>query len=156
MMSLKGVLEEIDKRVKTNHMKEIRQIQSLNANIKRIAAAPARHIQRTVVLNTISSLSSWPRTVYELWDEYTVGVGGRKPAREFTAHEQSQLKYKYYRRKIVWDLISNLISRTELAHHVVIDQIYQHYGRECSVTQIISKVRQDKKNHHVPPLLRLG
>ena len=88
MMSLKGVLEEIDKRVETNHMREIRQIQSLNANIKRIAAAPARPIQRTVVPNTISSLSSCPRTVYELWDEYTVGVGGRKPAREFTAHER--------------------------------------------------------------------
>ena len=41
----------------------------------------------------------YSRTLYDLWNEYVIGIGGRKPAREFTATDRGKLKYKYYRRK---------------------------------------------------------
>ena len=48
------------------------------------------------------------------------------------------------------------VTGTGLASHVVCDRIYQHYGRECSVTQLIKAVRDDKKRGYIPPLLRVG
>ena len=83
-----------------------------------------------------------------------MGIGGSKPAREFTATERGKCKYKYYCRKILWDLIAKL-SGSGLASHVVTDPIYQHYGRQCLVTDIVKAVRNDKKRNYVPPILRL-
>ena len=80
LMSVKGVLEVIEKRLESNHTNEIRQIQSIQSNIKRFSAAPARPILRTATPNTTAALSACPRTLYELWDEYNIGIGGRKPA----------------------------------------------------------------------------
>ena len=155
LMTVKGVLEDIDKRMEANHTSEVRQIQSLHSNIKRFANAPAQHMRRIARPNAVATLSACPRTLYELWDEYTMGAGGRKAAREFNAHERGALKYKYYRRKILWDLISR-VTATGLTSHVVCDRIYQHYGRECSITQIIKAVRADNKRGFIPPMLRVG
>lgn len=46
-----------------------------------------------------------------LWDEYEYGVGGNKAAREFTPAERGKVKFKYSRRKIVWDVINNMCNR---------------------------------------------
>jgi len=56
------------------------------------------------------------------------GIGGRKPAREFSSEKRGKVKYKYYRRKKVWDLVSSL-TRNGLECHVAIDRIYQEYVR---------------------------
>ena len=45
---------------------------------------------------------------------------------------------------------------TGLENHVVCDRIYQHYRRECSLTQLIKAVRDDKRRGYIPPLLRIG
>ena len=39
---------------------------------------------------------------------------------------------------------------------MVCDRIYQHYGRDLSITQIIKAVRADNKRGFIPPLLRVG
>ena len=39
---------------------------------------------------------------------------------------------------------------------MVCDRIYQHYGRECSITQIIKAIRADNKREFIPPILRVG
>ena len=126
-------------------------------NIKHIGHAPARPIPRLAIVaqaSNVANLSAHPRTLFELWDEYTVGIGGSKPAREFTASERGRCKYKYYRRKLVWDVISRMTA-TGLSSHVAIDRIYQHYGRESSVTDICKAVRADKKQNYTPPILRI-
>ena len=83
-------------------------MRALNANIKQIAASPARPVQASSSATTSAALSPHPRTLFELWDEYTKGIGRRKPAREFNAQERGKVKYKYYRRKKAWDLIVSL------------------------------------------------
>ena len=155
LMGVKAQLEDITKLIKEENIAKGRQLQALNANIKRIGLSPARPIRRTEGISTQSaSLSPHPRTLYELWDEYVIGIGGRKPAREFTSRDRGKLKYKYYRRKKLWDLVSAL-TRSGLTHHVAIDRIYQVYGRQNSVTTIIAAIKRDGKTNFIPPLLRV-
>ena len=154
LLSVKTQISEIDKRIAHDHLANTRQLQTINANIKRIGAAPARPIRATTCPIVCATLSPHPRTIYELWDKYTIGIGGRKPAREFNAQERGKVKYKYYRRKKIWDLILSL-TRNGLAHHVVIDQIYQVYGREKSVTQIIKRIQDDNKRNYTHPMLEV-
>ena len=154
VLSIKSQICDIDKRIQENNLSNTRQIQSLNANIKRIGASPARPIRATTTPPTTAALSPHPRTLYELWDEYTSGLGGRKPAREFNAQERGKVKYKYYRRKKAWDLIAKL-TRSGLEHHVAIDRVYQHYGRGKSVTEIIKMIQADEKRRYTPPSLQV-
>jgi hypothetical protein len=55
--------------------------------------------------NLPATLAPTPRTLAELWEEYQFGIGGRKPAKDFEAHERGNetngVKQKYYRRKLV-------------------------------------------------------
>jgi hypothetical protein len=41
------------------------------------------------------TLSPLPCTLYDLWVEFTTGIGGRKAARDFTARERGANKYRY-------------------------------------------------------------
>ena len=154
LMGVKAQLEDISKLIKEENVAKGRQLQALNANIKRIGLSPARPIRQTIGNTQSATLSAHPRTLYELWDEYVVGIGGRKPAREFTAKDRGRLKYKYYRRKKLWDLVCEL-TRGGLTHHVAIDRVYQVYGRRNSVTNIIAAIKRDGKNNFIPPLLRV-
>ena len=43
----------------------------------------------------LASLSPTPRSLYDLSVEYQTGIGGRKPARDFTACERGLDKYRY-------------------------------------------------------------
>jgi nucleoid-associated protein YgaU len=92
-----------------------------------------------------SSLSDLPSDLYVLWKEYTRGIGGRKPAKDFTYHERGAVKYNYSRRKVVWDQISELVRAGDTAE-VAIDRIYNIYGRRTSVTNIINRLRTDRMN----------
>ena len=138
-------------------MSSQRYYQSMQANIKRIAMSPGRPIGRPQQRITTQqvSLSSNPRNLYDLWEEYTNGIGGRKPAKSYTPSERGKVKYKYTRRKIVWDVITNL-TNSGLHSHTAIDRIYEYYGRDKTVTEIINIMRQDRANNFVPPPFRLG
>lgn len=89
-------------------------------------------------------LSPLPRNLHTLWLENIDGVGGRKPARLFTAEERGQNKYKYHRRKVFWEVITRLV-RTGRTAQVAIDMIYAAYGHS-SVTAIINRMRRDRAN----------
>ena len=93
LMGVKAQLEDITKIIKEENIAKGQQLHALNANIKRIGLSPARPIRLTEGISTQSaSLSPHPRTLYELWDKHVIGIGGRKPAREFTATDRGKLK----------------------------------------------------------------
>ncbi len=71
----------------------------------------------------MSNLSPTPRTLHVLWQEYEFGIGGRKPARLFTPTDRGKVKFKYSRRKVVWDVIAARVRAGETAQ-VAIDRIY--------------------------------
>jgi hypothetical protein len=92
-----------------------------------------------------ATLCANPRSLHVLWEEYERGIGGRKPARLFIRQERGRVKHKHHRRKILWDLILTLV-RGGITAQVAIDRIYSHYGRADSVTLIISKTENDRRN----------
>ena len=77
-----------------------------------------------------ATLSPTPRNLYELWQEYHNGIGGRKAARLFTSRERGgKTKYKYHRRLVIWRIISGLV-RGGMTADAAIDSIYAIYGSD--------------------------
>jgi hypothetical protein len=124
------------------------------ANQPPVAGAAAAAVGPVNNYVGMASLSPTPRSLYDLWVEYQTGIGGRKPARDFTARERGLDKYRYYRRKLVWDIVSNLVNAGIIAR-VAIDRIYNHYGANRSVTRIINDIMRDKRNGGLPQVLRV-
>ena len=88
-------------------------------------------------------MSRNPIILIVLWQEYMEGIGGRKAARLFTAHERGHVKYNYHRRKVAWDAIATMVRAGNNAD-VATDKIYDVYGRQNRVTTIINRMRQDR------------
>ncbi len=103
----------------------------------------------------LASLSPNPQNLYKVWQEYQVGIGGRKAAKLFTAKERGgKVKHKYHRRKVVWSLVSGLV-QVGLTADTAIDQIYAVYGQQTSVTNIINGIKRDSKAGTLNPNLRI-
>ena len=90
-----------------------------------------------------ATLSKCPRNLYVLWQEYEFGLGGRKPAREFTPAERGRVKFKYSRRKIIWGAINRMVLGGNTAQ-AAIDKIYEMYGR-LNVSAMAAAMREDEK-----------
>jgi hypothetical protein len=101
-----------------------------------------------------STLSPNPRSLYLLWEEYDNGIGGRKAARLFSREERGKVKNKFHRRQVVWDCVAMLV-RAGLTAHVAIDRIQHIYGENTTVTNIINKMRQDRRAGVVNPMLQV-
>jgi hypothetical protein len=105
-----------------------------------------------VAANNNASLVPTPCNLFDIWTEWTVGIGGRKPAKDFTARERGAVKHKYGRRKRVCDIISALI-RAGHTVPIAIDRIYTVYGANSSVTLIINRLIADINGHTLHPTL---
>ena len=62
-----------------------------------IAATGLQHLARAAH----ASLSPCPRSLYDLWTEYVHGIGGRKPASQFSHGERGKSKHKDFRHNVV-------------------------------------------------------
>ncbi len=82
------------------------------------------------------------------------GSGG-KPARLFSETEGGQVKFKYSRRKVIWDVIRNLVNLGHSCLQRAIDMIYNVYGPQTSVTEIFNRLRRDKYNGTLNPNLQI-
>ncbi|KAL7567236.1 hypothetical protein ACA910_021220 [Epithemia clementina (nom. ined.)] len=112
------------------------------AGANAIPADPEIHAAQGVGLDPNATLSPTPQSLYDLWHEWTTGIGGRKPARLFTAQERGWQKHKFSRCKIVWQLVSALV-QSGLTSDVAIDRIYNVYGQGQPVTRIIHRLKED-------------
>jgi hypothetical protein len=117
-----------------------------------IAATPAA--QGNINNPNNASLSPTHRLLFELWAEWTVGIGGRKAAKDFTAAESGREKFKYSRCKVVWELIALLVWSGLMAA-VAINRIYAVYGAGTSVTNIINQLKKNVRNGTLHPTLRV-
>ena len=91
-----------------------------------------------------ATISSTPKTLHDLWDEYQVGIGGRKAAKDFTFHERGKVKSLYSKHKLIWDCISGLIKHGHTSY-VTISKIYAAYGGISSNTLIMKKIKMIRK-----------
>jgi hypothetical protein len=101
-----------------------------------------------------ATLSPNPRTLDLLWQEYQFGIGGRRPAKSFSATERGRVKHMYHRRKVVWDVLANLV-RAGMTAQQAIDKIYSVYGADKSNGSLINCMRVDRKTGGHPELLRV-
>ena len=57
------------------------------------------------------------------------GVGGRKPAKDFlTRQERGRVKFKYHRRRHVWNVVACLVNGGVSADVALVDKIYAVFG----------------------------
>jgi hypothetical protein len=88
-----------------------------------------------------------PKTIPDLWQEFQHGIGGNLPAKQFSYRERGKCKGHHSRRNLVWTVIKDLVvAGTSIDADVASDRIYQAYGHNKSVTYIISKMYEDKRN----------
>ena len=132
----------------------------LNSNVRRFAIAPAQvvvvqrgHVatggndetdmaQLQNAASPTASLSPTPRNLRILWTKYIIGIGGRKPAMEFSQYKRRRVKHKYCCCNVIWTIVDNLV-RSGLSCDVAIDCIYGIYGSQMCVTKIINAIRKD-------------
>jgi hypothetical protein len=92
-----------------------------------------------------AKLTKCPKTLHDLWKEFEFGFSGLKPAKDWTAAERGRDKYKYYRRNVVWQKVSELV-RGGFTAESACDRIYSVYGASSTVSDIIKALIRDKKN----------
>ena len=157
-------MEGMRETMQNNHLQTTRAISAVLSNTNRLAmAAPFGRIQGggntggggvdSGNTNNVAALSPTPRSLYRLWDEYTVGIGGRKAARLFTHSERGRVKHSYCHRNVFWAMIDKLVRRGITAQ-VAIDAVYNRYGRELCVSKIIQLIKRDRRDNTVPAALR--
>jgi hypothetical protein len=60
-----------------------------------------------------ATLHPRPRDLFQLWEEWTTGIDGRKAAKDFTSSERNSrvggIKQKFYRRLLVWKTQARLV-----------------------------------------------
>ena len=178
LLSMRQENLELKNAVNTLNMKMERGFGIINGNVQRIAMRPGRIVAAAVTrtanlgqnpggvapqqenaggdraVMTMATLMATPRSLHDLWQEFQHGVGGRKAARLFSYSERGRSKFKYCRRKVVWDLIAGLVRQGHTAD-AGIDRIYAVYGGQTSVTNIIAGLKRDKKNGTLSPNLRI-
>lgn len=79
-----------------------------------------------------------------MWEEYMRGIGGRKPAKDFTAKERGAVKYTYSLRKPFWNLVNRMI-RAGYSSDAAIEKIYECYPRGWMTSKIIQQIRTDER-----------
>lgn len=163
--SILSRLDRLNEYVLQMDQRHIQQMNALHRSIRRIALQPVqrprignleegKEEEVGLIATVNATLMKNPRTLHLLWQEYEIGIGGRKPAKNFTVSERGRVKYAYYRRKIVWETIARLV-RAGFTAQVAIDMIYDIYGASTGVTKILKMMRRDKAMGQVHPSLRV-
>jgi hypothetical protein len=94
------------------------------------------------------------RNLHELWLEYEVGSGGRKPAKFFTPQERGLKtnKDRFCRRKVFWDCVRKHVD-AGISAAVAIERIQDAYGHRLGVTALCLAMKKDLPQGH--PNLRV-
>lgn len=135
-------LMSIRQEMNHNYVETNRKLDIVNRNVQRIAVQLGVRQRAADTVVGMATLAPNLRSLHALWQEYTVGIGGRKAAGLFTATERGRVKYVYHRRKVVWDTIARLV-RGGYTAQAAIDMIHAAYGH-ISTSDIINRMRRDR------------
>jgi Transcriptional activator of glycolytic enzymes len=150
-------LDQLEQQFQHLHRVEHALLTRVSHNIIRLASQPVIARPRQDVVNAgdylalaanpspRAKLSKTPKTLHNLWTEWTTGIGGNKAAKDFTPAERGKVRQEYSRRKVAWEKISQLVN----AHHTAdraIELIYLVYGNNRTLTDILKRMQQDRKN----------
>jgi len=153
-------VEDLRNKISASFVESRHHIKQVNANLKRINIVPAaRHkrsnngdneqhdepgggdIARPV---SMQKLSKRPGDLYVLWREYSLGLNGGKPARDYTWSERGANRCAYSRRKNFWNAICSLMTKGYSAD-TAIDRVYEVYQKSQCVSVILDAIIADKQ-----------
>jgi Transcriptional activator of glycolytic enzymes len=119
------------------------------------AGQPGAPVQPTRPAPVVT-LSPSPKSLHDLWTEWTHGIGGRKPASQFTTRDKMAAgRFTYSRRNQVWRIIQRLVN-AGIDSDVACDRMYQAYGHNKGVNAIIKCIYDDRRQGRgVHPNLRV-
>jgi len=100
----------------------------------------------------VARLGQRPKTLHDLWAEWKFGSAGFKAASSFTSHERGKVKSLFSMRKPFWDKCDELV-RAGMTAQVACDTIYRAYGENLPVTQILRRMKEDRRANSWPPSL---
>nr|KAE8927855.1 hypothetical protein PF009_g21989 [Phytophthora fragariae] len=165
MFSLRQQTASVLNEVLRSRTESQRDYQKVSSVLRRIALQPvSRRVapnptateeevreEAAVVNDRNAKLSKRPKDLYELCGQYEFELNGLKPAKNFSVADREVNKFSYSRRKIFWDMVATLV-RTRFNSDVAIDKVYAVYGRQTSVTNILTALRHDKRQGGHPSL----
>lgn len=102
----------------------------------------------------VAKVSRCPRTLHALWKEWEEGSAGQKAVRLWTASERGKHKHTIYKRKFLWDKVSEMVN-AGIHCDLACDMIYNAYGQNLPVTKILTKLQADAKTGGHPDLRTL-
>lgn len=102
----------------------------------------------------VAKVSRCPRTLHALWKEWEEGSAGQKAVRLWTASERGKHKHTIYKRKFLWDKVSEMVN-AGIHCDLACDMIYNAYGQNLPVTKILTKLQADAKTGDHPDLRTL-
>ena len=102
----------------------------------------------------VAKVSRCPRTLHALWKEWEEGSAGQKAVRLWTASERGKHKHTIYKRKFLWDKVSEMVN-AGIHCDLACDMIYNAYGQNLPVTKILTKLQADAKTGDHPNLRTL-
>ena len=103
--------------------------------------------------STNARLSSHPRCLHMLWNEYEFSIGVNKAAKLFTPEERGAVKHKYCLRKIFWDTVRHMVLRGWSAI-TACEKIKDVYSDHSSMSKILFQMRNDRNGGGLPAVLR--
>ena len=147
------------------HSSVLQMLQNIDRSIKRLAMQPVARPDLSRLRSrgespsapneprnrAIVKLTKNPKDLYTLWKEFEFGISGAKTAKFYTARERGENKFFYSRRKIFWDVVSNM-ERKGFTSDAAIDEVYITYGAGLSVSKILLLMRNDRKTGGHPHL----
>jgi Transcriptional activator of glycolytic enzymes len=93
----------------------------------------------------VATLSPASKLIHELWTEWTHGIGGRKPASQFTTKDKMAAgRFLFSRRNEVWRLIRRMVD-AGIDADVACDCFYQAYGHTKGASAIIQCIYDDRR-----------
>ena len=95
-------------------------------------------------LMQMPKLSFQPKDLYVLWAKWEHGLSGTKPAKLFTRRERGANKFAFSRHRVFWDMIVSLVARGHTSD-LAVNKVYGIYGRALGVTEILNRMKRDKK-----------
>jgi len=148
-------LAELKKRVKKIH-DGVRDMQYAPARV--LGTSVPRTARGTVITHgnpdqgqdtREATLSSHPRDLSKLWEEWVNGVNGRLPARLSTREQRGRCSAKYSQRKVFWDCVQRQIDHGATSCTAI--QRIQNVYHNKSVTETLKALLEDgrKGGHHL-------
>ncbi len=98
------------------HTRTDSKLEAMNLNLRRITIQPVQRVQHganegnsnnLAVAEIVLALSPRPRNLHILWQEYW--FRGEEASKAVYSHQRGGLKFKYCRRKVVWDIIDHTV-----------------------------------------------